>query len=339
MGAGARIHLCCKEAEISLRTYRRWVKNGEIIADKRPDAIHPKPANKLSDEEIEQILEVCHRPEYVNLPPSQIVPRLADLGVYIASESSFYRVLKQRGEQHHRGRSRERSELSHVLTTHQASAPKELWSWDVTYLPSRVKGQFFYLYMIIDVFSRKIVGYEVYEQETGVYAAKLIERTAFAEQICQTQAPLILHQDNGAPMKSYTFRAKLEDLGIISSYSRPRVSDDNPYIESLFRTVKYSQFWPSRGFESLTQARKWVKHFTSWYNHEHRHSKIGFITPHQKHCGESDKLMENRAKVYQTAKSKNPARWSGKIRAWESTQTVYLNPERKNVGEIKTVAE
>lgn len=338
MTAGARIHLCCQEAEISLRTYRRWVKDGEVLADKRPDSIHPSPANKLSDDEIKKILEICHRSEYVNLPPSQIVPRLADLGVYIASESSFYRILKQHGEQHHRGRSREQKQVHPSLTTHQANNPKELWSWDITYFPSRVRGQFFYLYMIMDVFSRKIVGYEVYEQESGLFAAKLLERTVFAEKICQTRVPLILHQDNGAPMKSYTFKAKMEDLGIISSYSRPRVSDDNPYIESLFRTVKYSQFWPSRGFENLTEARKWVQHFVNWYNHEHRHSKIGFITPQQRHCGQSDELMAQRRKVYQAARLKNPARWSREIRAWESTQTVYLNPDKKDSIEAKTVA-
>jgi putative transposase len=266
------------------------------------------------------------------------VPRLADLGVYIASESSFYRALKQHDELHHRARTKVRRQRKHTLTTHQANHPKELWSWDITYLPSRIKGCFFYLYMIIDVFSRKIVGYEVYEQELGQFAAKLMERTVIAEQICQTKKPLILHQDNGAPMKSYTFKAKLEELGIVSSYSRPRVSDDNPYIESLFRTLKYSQLWPSKGFEDLTQARQWVQHFVHWYNQEHRHSKIGFITPHQKHTGQSDALMKNRTEVYQAAKNKHPSRWSGQIRNWESTQTVFLNPEKSVQKDGKTAA-
>lgn len=130
----------------------------------------------------------------------------------------------------------------------------------------------------------------------------------------------------------------LEELGIVSSYSRPRVSDDNPYIESLFRTLKYSQLWPSKGFEDLTQARQWVQHFVHWYNQEHRHSKIGFITPHQKHTGQSDALMKNRTEVYQAAKNKHPSRWSGQIRNWESTQAVFLNPEKSVQKDGKTAA-
>ncbi len=284
MTAGARIKRCCDETQISLRTYRRWVASSIVMADKRPIAIRPVPSNKLSEEEISKIRDICHQPEYANLPPSQIVPRLADKGVYIASESSFYRILKQHEELHHRGRAKAPHQHN-APTTYTATAPKELWSWDITYFPSRVKGHFFYLYMIIDIFSRKIVVHEVHEQENGVNAAKLLERTMLLEQVYRPQSTLVLHSDNGAPMKSYTFKAKLEALGIVASYSRPRVSNDNPFIESLFRTVKYNHLWPSRGFESITEARKWVKNFVAWYNTQHLHSQIGFITPNQKHEG------------------------------------------------------
>ena len=328
MAAGARIKLCCEEAQISLRTYRRWVTTSVVVEDKRPSAIRPIPSNKLSEEEILMIRDICHQPEYANLPPSQIIPKLADKGIYIASESSFYRILKQHEELHHRGRAKAPHQQK-APTTHRATAPKQLWSWDITYLPSRVKGHFFYLYMIIDIFSRKIVGYEVYEQENAVSAAKLLERTMLIEQVYQQQSALVLHSDNGAPMKSYTFKAKLEALGIIASYSRPRVSNDNPFIESLFRTVKYNQLWPSRGFESITEARKWVENFVKWYNDEHLHSQIGFITPNQKHEGLDAELMINRKKVYTEAKQKNPQRWSKDIRNWESPKEVYLNPEKQ----------
>jgi len=198
MTAGARIKPCCDETQISLRTFRRWVSSSVVVEDKRPNAIRPIPSNKLSEEEISKIRDICHQPEYVNLPPSQIVPRLADKGIYVASESSFYRILKQHEELHHRGRAKPPHQQK-APTTYTATAPKQLWSWDITYLPSRVKGQFFYLYMIIDIFSRKIVGYEVYEQENGVSAAKLLERTMLLEQVYQQQGTLVLHSDNGAP--------------------------------------------------------------------------------------------------------------------------------------------
>lgn len=327
MTAGARIKSSCEEAQISLRTYRRWVTLSVVVEDKRPNAIRPIPSNKLSEEEISTIRDICHQPEYVNLPPSQIVPRLADKSIYVASESSFYRILKQHDELNHRGRSKSPQKLNKPKT-HVATAPKQLWSWDITYLPSRVKGDFFYLYMILDIFSRKIVGYEVYEQESGVSAARLLERTLLSEQVYQQNTPLVLHSDNGAPMKSYTFKAKLEALGVVASYSRPRVSNDNPFIESLFRTVKYNQLWPSRGFESITEARKWVKNFVGWYNNQHLHSQIGFITPNQKHEGLDIELMNNRRKVYFAAKQKNPHRWSKGIRNWESPKAVYLNPDK-----------
>lgn len=329
MIAGARIKPCCNEAQISLRTYRRWVRGSVIVDDKRPIAIRPVPSNKLSDEEISKIRDICHQPEYVNMPPSQIVPRLADQGIYVASESSFYRILKQYDELNHRGRTKA-PQKSNKPTTHVATGPKQLWSWDITYLPSRVKGHFFFLYMIIDIFSRKIVGYEVYEQENGASAARLLERTLLSEQTYQQCTPLVLHSDNGAPMKSYTFKAKLEALGIVASYSRPRVSNDNPFIESLFKTVKYNQLWPSRGFEDITVARKWVENFVSWYNNQHLHSQIGFITPNQKHQGLDIELMKNRRQVYLAAKQKNPHRWSKDIRKWESTKEVYLNPDKQN---------
>lgn len=329
MTAGARIKPCCHEAQISLRTYRRWVRASVIMEDKRPIAIRPVPSNKLSDEEISKIRDICHQPEYVNMPSSQIVPRLAEQGIYVASESSFYRILKQYDELNHRGRTKA-PQKSHKPTTHVATGPKQLWSWDITYLPSRVKGHFFFLYMIIDIFSRKIVGYEVYEQENGASAARLLERALLSEQVYQQCTPLVLHSDNGAPMKSYTFKAKLEALGIVASYSRPRVSNDNPFIESLFKTVKYNQLWPSRGFEDITVARKWVENFVTWYNNQHLHSQIGFITPNQKHQGLDIELMKNRRQVYLAAKQKNPHRWSKDIRKWESPKEVYLNPDKQN---------
>lgn len=330
--SGARLRLACSEAYISLRTYRRWIVVGEdsVREDKRPLTIHPAPLNKLSDVEVSEILTTCNQAEYCSLPPSQIVPRLADIGIYLASESTFYRVLKANNQLTHRGRAKEPRQTK-MPTTHTASSPKQLWSWDITYLASFVKGQFYYLYLFEDLFSRKIVGYEVHEQESGELASQLLQRIVLSEQCVNNPIAVVLHSDNGAPMKSQTLKAKMEEMGVISSYSRPRVSNDNPFSESLFRTLKYCPMFPSNGFQSLEQARLWVHTFVNWYNNTHRHSQIGFVTPTQKHNGEDILLMENRKAVYGAAKLKNPLRWSGNIRNWRAITEVSLNPEKKEV--------
>ena len=186
------------------------------------------------------------------MPPSQIVPRLADQGRYLASESSFYRILRAADQQHRRGRSQPPRHVP-APTSHTATGPNQVWSWDITYLPSLVRGQYYYLYLIEDIYSRKGVGWEVHEQECGEQAAALLQRSVIREQ-CWKQ-PLVLHSDNGAPMKSVTLLTKMYDLGITPSRGRPRVSNDNPYSESLFRTLKYCPLWPSDGFASLEAAR------------------------------------------------------------------------------------
>ena len=155
--------MACEEVDISLRTYRRWKHKGEVQSDRRPTALRPTPSNKLSEEERQAILTTCSEKEYASLPPTQIVPDLLDKGIYLGSESSFYRILKAEGQLHHRGRSR--VPKKHPMpTTHQASGPNEVWTWDITYCPGRVRGMFYFLYMIVDIFSRKIVGYELYEE-------------------------------------------------------------------------------------------------------------------------------------------------------------------------------
>ena len=322
---GCRLKPACEEAEISLRTYRRWIVDGTVIADKRPDAIKPEPVNKLSETERAAIINTCNQPEYASLPPSQIVPKLADSGCYIASESSFYRVLKEFNQIQHRGRSQEKKKRP-APRGFSATGPNQVWSWDITYCPSNVNGMYYYLYLIEDVFSRKIVGWEVHEKECGELAAELLQRTIFCEQ-CFNQ-PLVLHSDNGAPMKSLTLKAKMEELGVMGSYSRPRVSNDNPFSESLFKTMKFCPQWPAKGFESLEGVRAWVNDFASMYNEEHCHSRISFVTPSQRHTGEDKAILENRKAVYNKAKEANPSRWSGEIRNWSWIESVDLNPEK-----------
>ena len=168
------------------------------------------------------------------------------------------------------------------------------------------------------------MAYEVWEEEKAEHAEYLIRKATLSQGIAGK--PLVLHSDNGSPMKAATFQATLEKLGVQSSFSRPRVSNDNPYSEALFKTMKYRPKYPFNGFKSLDKARKWVDKFVKWYNKDHLHSGINFVTPYQRHYGLDKKIMENRIKVYEEAKAKNPERWSKEIRNWESPKYVSLNP-------------
>jgi len=323
---GAALHRACRIAGVSLNCWYRWQQERVVVPDLRPEAPRPEPANKLSIEERREILAVCNSERLGSLPPSQIVPLLADEGRYLASESSFYRVLREAGQAYRRGRAAIPRTVAKP-TSHTATAPNQVWSWDVTWLPGTVKGQFYKLYLIEDVFSRFPVGWEVHDEETGELAAELLQRSVLAQRCAAT--PLVLHADNGAPMKSYSLKAKMEALGIVASHSRPRVSNDNPFSESLFRTLKYWPQWPRKGFASIEMARQWVQRFIAWYSHEHRHSGIRFVTPAQRHAGHDQSLLQRRHAVYQAARNAHPERWSGATRNWEWIDTVQLNPDRK----------
>ena len=242
--AGARRAQACAELGLDERTYRRWRARDGTPEDRRPTAPRPAPSNKLSEAERQAVLDTCNSQAFESLPPSQIVPRLADQGRYLASEASFYRILRAEGQQHHRGRAKPPARRP-PPTSHRARGPCEVWSWDITWMPGPIRGGFFYLYLILDIYSRKIVGWEVHEREGAELAADLVRRAVWAEG-CLTR-PLVLHADNGSPMKGATMKATLERLGVIASYSRPRVSDDNPFSEALFHTCKYRPDWPASG--------------------------------------------------------------------------------------------
>jgi putative transposase len=334
--SGARCFKACAELEISDRTLRRWTKGGQVHVDQRPLVPRPDPANKLSEAERAAVLNVCNSTEFASLPPSQIVPKLADREQYLASESSFYRILRADGQQHHRGRAKPPARRK-PPTSYKASAPCEVWTWDITWMPGPVAGLFFYLYLIVDIFSRKIVGWEVHEREAADLAATLIQKAVWAE-ACIAR-PLVLHADNGSPMKGATMKVTLEKLGITASYSRPRVSNDNPFSEALFRTCKYRPDWPGKGFATKADARAWVKSFADWYNDEHLHSAIRFVTPNARHAGQDRDTLANRAILYANARAQNPERWSGTIRNWQPAGPVWLNPERETAAsEIRDAA-
>jgi len=328
--AGASPKKACEVLEISPRTYKRWTQEGEVKADGRPTAERPEPANKLTPDERQQVLDICNEEAWQSLPPSQIVPVLADEGIYIASESSFYRILKEADQLHHRGRAQVPKKVSKPRS-YKATGPNQVWSWDITFLATTILGTFFRLYLIMDIYSRKIVGWEIHENETADHAALLIRKACLAEGISNDS--LVLHSDNGSPMKGATMLATLQRLGIVPSFSRPSVSNDNPYSESLFGTMKYTPAYPSKPFESLDAAREWVSEFVHWYNEEHRHSGIQFVTPAQRHSGAEQAILANREIVYEAAKQRNPERWSCGTRNWEPTGEVWLNPEKSEFEE------
>lgn len=259
----------------------------------------------------------------MDLPSSQIVPALAYRGIYIAFESTFYRILRKENMQHHRGKSRSPKKIK-IPDTHIASGPSQVWTWDITWLNTYTRGVYFKLYMIIDIYSRKIVVWEVWEEENGDLAAELVERAMLSEKV--KGKPLVLHSDNGAPMKSYTLKTKLEVLGVLSSYSRPRVSNDNPFPEAQFKTLKYRPNYPQDGFKTIDQAREWVLEFVDRYNNKHYHSGLKFLIPSSRHNGKTDEIMNNRKKVYESAKKLNPQRFNKGIRNWDLNDKVALNP-------------
>lgn len=321
--AGARQFKACEVLAISPRTLQRWKKQGLI--DQRTQRQY-EPANKLSVEERKKILEVVNSEEFQSQSPKQIVPTLADRGEYIASESTIYRVLRENNMMHHRGHSAE----PHPSIKPQgikATAANQLWSWDITYCATAVRGIFYYLYLMMDVYSRKIVGWVVHESESAEHAAALATIACQSEQIQPGQ--IILHSDNGSPMKGATMLATLEKLGVLPSFSRPSVSNDNAYSEALFKTLKYRPSYPRQPFTDLESLNVWVENFVTWYNTQHKHSALQYVTPMQRHTGEDIAILQQRTEIYQTAQKENPSRWSKSIRDWSHCDEVWLNPSQQ----------
>jgi putative transposase len=326
---GARLKAACALAGIDVRTLQRWKREeGLQRGDRRPHAVRRSPAHALSAHERARILEIANEPRFAELPPARIVPMLADEGTYIASESSFSRVLRAHGQVRHRGRAKT-PQRKRPPSTHIATGPRQLWSWDLTFLASRVVGRWFYLYLILDVYSRKIVGFEVHSTDSADHAVDLLRRTALAEGIHALPQKPVLHGDNGATMKATTVLAMLHWLRITPSYSRPRVSDDNAFVEALFRTAKYRPQFPRSGFASLEDARHWASEFVAWYNHDHRHSGIRYVSPAERHAGRDQDILARRHALYLDARSANPRRWARHTRNWQPIAAVTLNPERE----------
>lgn len=328
--AGARLGPCCEVVELDVRTVQRWLKHGPHGGEDSRNGPLRTPKNKLSPEEREDVLKLVNSPEFADLAPHQIVPKLADMGMYVASESTIYRLLREAKLNTHRGRARPPTRR-HRPQEYAATGPNQVWCWDITYLRSPVRGEYYYLYLFLDVWSRKIVGWDVFDRECNEVAATLFLQICTENNI--DPDGLVLHSDNGGPMKGATMLATLEKLGVVKSFSRPRVSDDNPYVESIFRTCKYRPGFPGV-FESLDAAQAWVVDFVAWYNTEHQHSAIRFVTPQDRHEGRDVAILAQRKALYERAKATHPERWTRDTRNWTPIHTVKLNPRRDGTTKI-----
>lgn len=322
---GARLHAACGVIGITGRTIERW--RGQPGGDDRRCGPCYRPRNALTEAEEAHLLAVMTSARYGHLPPKQLVPRLADEGTYLASESTMYRLQKRVGLGARR-RPVQRTHVTRGATVHRATRSNQLWSWDITYLPTANRGRFLRLYLVLDVWSRRIVGWDVHEHEVATHASTLIQRICAQSGV--DPSGLVLHSDNGKPMRGRTMVATLQWLGIIPSFSRPHVCNDNPYSEALFRTLKHTPVYPRLPFADLHAARRWVARFVSWYNSEHHHSAIRYVTPDDRHSGADVAILARRHALYELARHRKPERWSRQTRNWTPIGTVVLNPEPSN---------
>lgn len=313
---GAGVKIACQTLEISVRSYLRW-KAGKLH-DGRKGAVKTVP-RKLSESEREGFYKAANTARFRDMTPDQIVAILCEEGIYYGSERTLYRIftdkkaLASRTESRKPGPGKKPPEL-------MATGPNQVWSWDITWLRSDVKGFFYYAYVVIDVFSRAIVGWSIEDCESPDHAQRLFERIITRQGV----TPQFVHADNGGPMRGVSLVAFLSGLQVGLTHSRPRVSDDNPYIESFFRTVKYHVSFPGN-FTSLQAARDWLALFIDWYNTQHRHSGIGYVTPVQKHHGLDIALLESRQKTLNSAALDHPERFVRGPRKVAQPRVVYLN--------------
>jgi putative transposase len=319
---GASLSKACAIVGLAPTTIARWRVRPAGTGDRRRGP-KTKPAHALSDSERAEVVELMNTPEHSSMSPSTLVPMLATLGIYVASESTFYRIARDLKLLHARGRARAPSHRR--PREFRAKGPNQVWAWDITFLPTDVRGRFLKLYVVLDVWSRMIVGAEVHEVEDSSVAAALIESCCIEQRVSTGQ--LVLHSDNGGAMRGNTMLAKLQQLGVMPSFSRPSVSDDNAFAESVMRTIKYNPTYPERPFADLDEARAWVTTFVAWYNHEHLHSGIQFVTPAQRHLGLDVEILARRHRVYTTARARHPDRWTAGTRNWSHPTIVVLNPE------------
>lgn len=310
----------CDAIGIPRSSYYRLLKpptTGGILSTWRP-----RSHRALSSDEVQQVVDVLYEIRFLDKSPAQVYAALLDEGRYLCSISTMYRILRSRGEVTERRRVRkhptyERPELL-------ATGPNQVWSWDITKLRGPVKWTYYYLYVIIDIYSRYVVGWLVAPRESAEVAKHLISQTCAREKV--EHSDLIIHSDRGTSMTSKTVAMLLADLGITKSLNRPHVSNDNPFSESQFKTLKYHPMFPGR-FGSQEDARSFCRHFFDWYNNEHYHSGIALMTPTVVHYGRARACRNKRQRTLNSAFERNPERF---VKGWPHTMVlppaVWINP-------------
>lgn len=316
------VQSACTALRINRSTYYRR---------QRPSAATQRPCSplKLADTEVQAIQALLHSPRFVDQAPASIVADLLDEGRYLCSERTMYRILADHGEL--RERRRGHRQITYARPELLATGPNQLWSWDITKLKGPQTWTYFHLYVILDVFSRYVVGWMIANTESAALARKLIQETCDQQQIQSDQ--LTLHADRGSSMKSKVVANLLVDLGVTKTHSRPHTSDDNPYSEAQFKTLKYRPEFPQR-FVSMEQARTHCQQFFAWYNQHHKHSGIAMLTPETVHYDNASKVLDQRRQTLQQAFLEHPERFKGKSPKLDDLpETVWINKPNPNIEE------
>lgn len=296
----------------------------------------PIPRRALSELEAQRVLAVLHEDRFVDKAPAEIYAMLLDEGVYLCSISTMYRILRKHNEVRER-----RNVLRHPQYTKPellATAPKQVWSWDITKLKGPVKWTYYYAYVIVDIYSRYVVGWMVASRENGKLAKRLVEETCERQRVSRNK--LILHSDRGSPMKSQTLAQLLGQLGVTKSFSRPHVSNDNPFSEAHFKTLKYFPEFPER-FGSIEDARAFLERFFEWYNNEHRHFGIALMTPAMVHYKKAEACNRMRGHILRDAYEQHPERFvKGCPKPLELPKEAWINrPQQINAKDGENATE
>jgi len=308
----------CEVLGVSRASFYRYISPAP-----EPAAVRPAPPLSLTHEERRQVLEQLYSERFRDLAPMEVYASLLDDGRYLCSARTMYRILSaEHGGVKERRRHVQRPQ--YVKPELLATAPNQVWSWDITKLKGPAKWTYFYLYVILDIFSRYVVGWMVAHREQKSLAKRLIEETCDKQQIQPGQ--LSVHADRGSSMKSKVVAELLADLGVTKTHSRPHVSNDNPYSEAQFKTLKYCPQFPA-GFGSIQDSRSFCQNFFNWYNKEHRHSGIALMTPEQVHYNRAEEVTGHRAAVLASAFEKNPNRFKYKLPVPQRVpKEVWINP-------------
>jgi len=315
----------CAAFAVNARSWRhrRQRDEGRLVRPPppAPKARAPHPAS-LTAAEVELIVEVLCSERFWDMAPAQVYMTLLDEGTYLCSERQMYRVLHTKGLVRERRRGGHQRAGTYGVPRLEADAPNKVWTWDITALRGPTKGTKYYLYTIIDIYSRKVVGWSVHESESEAHARRLIRQACRRHGVDRDQ--LVIHADRGSPMIAGTVAELLNELGVGRSHSRPRVSNDNPFIESHFKTLKYRPDYPDR-FDSIRHARSWCRSFFHWYNEVHYHSGIGYLRPADLHDGNHTIIVEHRQATLDAARAAHPERFTTRPKPPEIPTKAWIN--------------